>query len=383
MSLAFPVMAAAVLILLSLICWRWAPLPVALVSAGLAILAAWIRPRRMRPALPALALVGAGLVGLRLGLGDTAFPCSLRCEGGAPYGRILGLDVLWASLVGFAILALTAWRRRHRPVDAPTLAIAWILVGGSLAYLGLGLGLDVVCRHCLAVHTLVLALAAGALPDRGRWRGPAIAVVFALGLTATLLHLTPAPVPTQTVVTDPADRALIDRIEAVRTRPGEALAADLVIDLQCPVCARLHQRWEDALTAIPGLNLRTRLLVRDGDATAQDLARWTWAAAAQGAPAYRLVREALLGSPADVASADLRPRLTDLVDLDGLDRWLAAHGTAIDALIAEDQAHLRAWSADKRTPAVIFHRDDAVMDRIEGNVAPSTVAERARRLLNR
>lgn len=373
-------MAAVALILLSLACWRWAPLPVAVVSGGLALLAAWIRPRRMRPLLPLLAVVGLILVGLRLGLGDAAFPCSLRCEGGDTYGRILGIDVLWASLAGFALLALASWRRRHRPVGTPTLGLAWILVGASLAYLGLGLGLDVVCRHCLAVHTLVLATAAGALPDRGRWRAPAIAAVFALGLVATLLRLAPVSPQATTISNDPATRALIEGIEAVRTWPGEGLAADLVIDLQCPACARLHQRWEDALRAVPGLGLRTRLLVRDGDATAQDLARWTWAAAAQGEPAYRLVREALLGSPADLTSDDLRPRLADLVDLEGLDRWLAVHGAAIDTLIAEDQARLRAWAADRRTPAVVFHHDGIVLGRVEGNVAAAVVAERARSL---
>lgn len=362
--------------------WRWATEPLAALASLVALACAWVlagqgRGRRL---LPVLALLAAGLAALRLFGPETVFPCNIACDGGAAFSRIAGIDVLWLAGGGALLLALLAWRRRHRPVDQATALLAWLLAGGSLAYLALGWHLDLVCRHCLAVHTVILAAVAGAAPTRMRWL---LAITVAVMLVGGLLLAAGTPAPPSTVdLRDPALIAARDRIDDAR-RHGAAEAPvqiDLVLDLHCPICARRHRDWQRTATAVDGLSVTTRLLVRDHEPETHTLARWVYASAHQGEAAFQLALTALLGSPAGSTASELRPKLGEVVDVAALDAWLATHGPAVEALIAADQQLLIQLDAHRRTPTAVLRQGERIVERLSGDRDLTPLLERASKL---
>lgn len=370
-------------VLLAVLAWRWASEPLAVVASLVALTAAWLCARTGcgRRLLPIFALLAALLSALRLFGPEAAFPCNVACEGGGAFARIAGVDVLWLGLVGYSALALLAWRRRHRPVDQATAVLAWLLAGGSLAYLVLGWHLELVCRHCLAVHTVMVAAVAGASPTRWRWL---LAITTAVVLTTgLLLAVGPPPAPSAPMLLDHEQTIVRDRLDAAR-RHGPADAAvqiDLVLDLHCPICARRHRDWQRTTTAVSDVSVTTRILVRAHDVHGHALTRWIYASAHQGQPTFQLALSALLGSHAESTPEELRLKLSEVVDVDALDAWLIDHGAAVDALIAADQVLLRALNADRRTPTAVLRQGDRVLERVSGDRTLTPLVERAQRLL--
>jgi len=364
---------------LAVAAWRFAEPPVAATAAVIAVLAAWILAGngRGRRALPFLALFAAGLAALRLWGPEAAFPCQLRCEGLAEYGTLFGLPVLGFAVIGYSALALAAWRRRHLPVGPVTAILAWSLAGGSLAYIGVSCYLGVLCLHCFAVHTVVLAALAGA--GATRWR-VGLALVIAAALGSWIVLSTPTAAPTAVVTLSPSDEAARARIDANRSvGPADApLTLELIIDLHCPVCARRHQAWMQAARAMPGLRITTRLLVRPGEPSAAEFARWILGSGSQGGVTFQLALAGVLGAPVGTTIHDAIPRLAEVVETPALANWMEQHAAATAAVLANDQQLLHTWKADRRTPTALLRNNDGEIARVSGDVELTPIIDEAR-----
>jgi|GEM_PF-5332326 len=364
---------------LAVAAWRFTEPPVAGTATVIALLAAWILAGngRGRRALPFLALFAAALAALRLWGPEAAFPCQLRCEGVADYGTLFGLPVLGFAVVGYSALALAAWRCRHLPVGPLTAILAWSLAGGSLAYIGVSWYLSVICQHCFAVHTIVLAALAGV--GWTRWR-VLLALVVAAALGSWIVFSTPSAAPTATVTLSPSDesaRALLDANRSVGPQDA-ALTIEFVIDLHCAVCARRHHDWMRAARTIPGLRITTRLLVRAGEPTAAEFARWVLGSGSQGDITFQLALAAVLGAPAGATIHDAIPRLAEVVETPALANWMEHHEAAATALLASDQHLLNAWGANRRTPMALLRSRDGEIARVSGDVELTPLIEQAR-----
>ncbi len=365
---------------LAVAAWRFAEPSVAATAAIIAVLAAWILAGngRGRRALPFLALFAAALAALRLWGPESAFPCSLRCAGLAGYGTLFGLPVLGFAVVGCSVLALAAWRRRHLPVRPATAILAWSLAGGSLAYIGVSCYLGVLCQHCFAVHTVILAAVAGA--GVTRWRvGLALVIAAALG-TWIVLSTPTSAAPTSTVTLSPSEETACALIDANRSvGPLDApITLELIIDLHCPVCARRHQAWMQAARAVPGLRITTRLLVRPGEPAAAEFARWIFGSGSQGDVTFQLALAAVLGAPVGTTIHDAIPRLAEVVETPALAQWMEQHAAATAALLASDQQLLHIWKADRQTPTALLRNSAGEITRVSGDVELTPVLAEAR-----
>jgi len=364
--------------------WRFAPVPAALAGSALtlivAIIVGWRWPQAARAGLPALAMLAALIAALRLVPVPALWPCEVACAGGGHYQTLGGISVLWGSLVGLGAFATLVLRQRERdPLPAPTRALGWALIGASLYFLYLGWRLDVVCPHCLAVHTAVLALAGGLLRCAGAWReaaSPALAALLVAGLG---LHAAFHP----GVVRDTTDVDLLTDLAAPALSAGNKLAyasadsarrrgasaapvvLELVVDFQCPHCAAHHHDLLNALT--PALEAGTaelviRHLVRRSEPASLPLARWAMGAALEGQARYDLFVATMLGSKPGADPRQLRDRLAETIDPLHLEGLIDRHPGAIDRLVADDGKRLGALKATARTPQLI------AVDRATGSV---------------
>lgn len=378
--------------------WRFGPTAAALAGSLLALAASllvgWRWPQAARSGLPALGLATALIAALRLVPVPGLWPCEVACAGGGHYQTLGGVSVLWAAVAGALGLAALGLRERHRPTLSPwTRALGWAMIGASLYYLHLGLRLDLVCPHCLAMHTAVLA-GAGALlrgADR-RWATP-------LGIGATLvaalaLHAAFHP----GLVRDDADVDLLTSLPVPALSAGNKLAfatadsarrrgdstapvvLELVLDFQCPRCADTHP---DLLAALgPALagrraELVTRHLVRRSEPASLTLARWAAAAAIDGQARYDLYVAAMLGSRAGADARELRARLAELIDPLALEGAIERHQGAVDRLVADDARRLGELDATARTPQLIAvdRASGAVLKRWQGELPLAGIAE--------
>ena len=370
--------------------WRFAPVPAALAGSLLALTAAllvgWRWPQESRSGLPALGLLVALIAALRLVPVPGLWPCEVACAGGGHYQALGGVSVLWAVVVGALAFAGLGLSERDRPaLSTHTRALGWALIGGSLYFLLVGLRLEVVCPHCLAVHTAVLCCAGGLL--RGvAWRDAAATGVAAALIAALGLHAAFHP----GLVRDGADVDLLTDLQAPALSAGNKLAfatadsarrrgdseapviLELVVDFQCPHCAATHH---DLLTALaPALaagkaELVTRHLVRRSEPASLTLARWAAAAAMDGQVRYDLYVATMLGSRAGADARELRARLGEMIDPLSLEGLIERHAGAVDRLVAGDARRLGEVQATARTPQLI------AVDRASGAVLKRWLGE--------
>jgi hypothetical protein len=368
--------------------WRFAPANAGWTASGLTLLVALILGRRFpaaaRTALPALALLAALIAALRLIPGDAVWQCAVRCQGGGHYQELFHLSVLWpavAALVAFAGLCLRD--REAERLSAPTAALGWALVGASCYYLHLGWRLGLVCPHCLAVHTAVLACVGGLLRTLPAVPAAASAALAFLALHAAFhpgvvadsidVDLADDPRATATVLSA-ANKLAFATADAVR-RSGDATAPvvlELVLDLQCPVCARQHH--ELLATLAPALaakraELVVRHLVRRSEPGSQALGRWAFAAAMDGREAYEYYVGAMLGSRPGADARELRAHLAEAMDPLRLEVLADRHQAAIDRLLSQDAQRLIELKTPARTPQLI------AVDRASGAVLRRWVGE--------
>ena len=377
--------------------WRFAPVPAALAGALLALIAAlmvgWRWPHEARSGLPALGLLAALIAALRLVPVPGLWPCDVACAGGGHYQALGGVSVLWAAAVGALAFAGLCLRERHRPaLSLPARALGWALIGGSLYFLVIGWRLDVVCPHCLAVHTAVLGCAGGLL--RGvAWRDAATTGVAAALVAALGLHAAFHP----GLVRDGADVDLLTDLRAPALSAGNKLAfatadsarrrgdstapviLELVVDFQCPNCAAIHHELLNALApalAAGKAEVVTRHLVRRSEPASLTLARWAAAAAMDGQARYDLYVATMLGSRAGADARDLRARLGEMIDPLSLEGSIERHPGAIDRLVADDAKRLGEVQATARTPQLIAvdRASGAVLKRWQGELHLDEIA---------
>jgi len=377
--------------------WRFAPVPAALAGSLVALIAAliigWRWPQAARAGLPALGLLTALIAALRLVPVPGLWPCEVACAGGGHYQTLAGVSLLWAAVVGALAFAAACLRERHRPaLSLPTRSLGWALIGGSLYFIHLGLRLDLVCPHCLAVHTAALCCAGGLLRGEA-WRattasGLAAALIAGLGLhaafhpglvrdTADVDLLTSLPAPALSA----GNKLAFATADSARRRGDSAapVVLELVIDFQCPHCAATHHELMTALApflAAGKAELVTRHLVRRSEPASLTLARWAAAAAMDGQARYDLYLATMLGSRAGADARELRARLGEMIDPLALEGSIERHPGAVDRLVADDAKRLGELQATARTPQLIAvdRAGGAVLKRWQGDVPLGEIA---------
>ena len=365
----------------------WWPLPLALMLLTPEIIPA------LRPALPpGLALGLVALCALR-GLGF--WHCETGCQGGGHYHALAGIPVEWFGAGAYALLAALAVRdllRRGRA--AWTVRLAWLLLGGSAFFALVMEQLALDCRHCVAVHgsMLALVLALGRLPAGVRWWDcPRWAVIGFLALNFAFHHqavgdgppagttATPPLAGTQGSLRDgPAYRAIA---AAARLGPDTApYELELVVDLHCQVCARLHGPLITALRPLSeGAQARlavvTRHLTRASDPSSADLVAHLLAAAIMGPEHYRALLATVLGAPEGRDFAALNSRIAEVEDPAAITATLDANGPVIGLAMSDAGALLTRLQATGATPQLILTAaDGTVVQRWRGEVDPAAVA---------
>ena len=322
---------------------------------------------RLRVVTAGIAALPAALVAIRLA---GWWPCDVACQGGGFYQRLAGVDVLWAALVGYALLALTlahdAWRQPRW--SSFSVSLAGLLAGASLFYLWVAWSLGLVCPFCLTVHALVLAVLLAVAPDAA---GSAVGALLigSLGLNAAFHHQvrpditdSPGTTPAQPV-TDLATRADANRQRGAAAAP---LTVEYGYSLQCPHCATAHGPLLAALApaiAAGRVRLVFRPVVRPADPGSRLLAAWAFAAAARGPETFdrflveRLDTKANLGREELLA---LDPALPAFAAI-------AADGV-FEPLIDRDQTRLKHLAYRGATPFVVVLRDTTVLGRFAGEI---------------
>jgi hypothetical protein len=288
------------------------------------------------------------------------WPCDVACQGGAPYQYLFHIPVaclaVGAAVIGLALVRVASWR----------IAAAWafVLVGGSLYYLYLSWRIGLVCPYCLAVHGAIIPLAGLAFGRAaGRMRQ---ALVFAPALLAFALlaigyRIDRGPVvedgpPVGVVQPGTGDVAAVEHGRSLGAEHAP-LVADLVIDFQCPVCARIHGDLMQALA--PAIDSgRVEVVMRNpvhrGQPLSSTLARWALAAAAIDRESHTVVVAAMLGLKGDARETDARAKLAELADVVAIDRSAAAHEAAITKVLRSDQERLHEID-QPQTPVVVLH----------------------------
>jgi hypothetical protein len=362
--------------------WRWdGPLPELVSGAALclALVIGLAAPTAARWGLFAYGLVLAAVAPLaELG---ALWPCPAACAGGAPYAHLGGVSIAYlataAGLWWAAILRVDQVRGDpHHPVGRLARITVWAGAGIALFHLAVAAQLGMRCPYCLAVQTTVLAGACASVRDGAgwAWRG-AVAVLAFL-----LLHYVHHPeVHRDTVATvaapavDPAVLAQTDRILANRSRAtgvGPVWSAEIVIDLHCLSCARVHPRiLRLAPPSGAALAVTTRVLARPSRTGSVELARQAAAAAAIDARSFQLFLAVTLGSAEGMGWDDLRDRVGEVMDLRVLAEHARSHAAAIDRMLALDAAF-----AEGGTPQVVLRRPDgSEAGRWHGEIDPAVV----------
>jgi len=392
---AFPfIMAAAMPVLLPLLAllaagvWRFAPPSAGWTASGLTVMLAVVFghrfPRAARSSLPALAVVAILVTSLRLIPGDVVWQCAVHCQGGGHYQELFHISVLWPALLAYALFAALCLRDQHREqLASDTALLGWLMIGTSLYYLHLSLRLGIACPHCLAVHTSVLACAGGLL--RSLSVVPTLSTVAAAclvlhaafhpGLVSDTIDVDLASNPEATAtVLSPTNKMAFATADGIRRSGDRAapLVIELVLDLQCPICARQHHELMAALApALTGkrAELVVRHLVRKSEPASQTLGRWAFAAAIDGQQTYDFYIASMLGSRSGADPRELRTHLAEAIDPLLLDAIASRHQAAIDRLLAQDAQRLIELKAPARTPQLI------AVERSSGTILKRWVGE--------
>lgn len=120
-------------------------------------------------ALATSAGAAAIVIALRAAFATTPLACGNDCATAfaqSPYAAILGVPaLLWAAALHVVLLVTTwtwvLWPARRAWFGTAQIALVLALLGGSAAYLVIGLATGVRCRVCLALHVLALLAASG------------------------------------------------------------------------------------------------------------------------------------------------------------------------------------------------------------------------------
>jgi protein-disulfide isomerase len=383
----------------AIVCWRFAP---AFTAAGVAVAAlsgSWDVGRKLggdrrwlEHALALPLLVSA--LELLARHEPAWWPCDLACAGGKGYELLWGVPVV--AIAFGACLALQIalggchiWCRpkeaegeRPLPTPLPIQAAAWAMIGGSLFYLWTATRLELVCSQCFAFHTAVLALA-GPL-RRGHLRVFTRLAAMAVGFLALLAAYGPTlrvdlKPPEHHPPNDHAEVVWTERAEAGRTmgRADAPLTLELAIDFQCPHCA---DEWDGLMRAIaPEIaagHVRVTVLhvVRKYEPASESLARWAFAAAAEGR--HRDFVSAMIGSRAGATADELRrgPN-AQAIGLDAIAREADENDAGIAERMAGDYGELRRLRFAGATPlAVLLDRSRKELRRWSGDFDAAAVA---------
>lgn len=132
-----------------------------------------LAPSRARFTLGVALATAAGaaalVIAVRAAFATTPSACGDACATAfsqSPYAVVLGVPaLLWAAAL-HAVLLATHWAgvlapRRRAWLGSAQVALVLALLGGSAAYLVIGLATGVRCRVCLALHVLALVVAIG------------------------------------------------------------------------------------------------------------------------------------------------------------------------------------------------------------------------------
>jgi hypothetical protein len=369
----------------------WWPWPLALMLLAPAVVPA------LRPALPpGLALGLVALCALR-GLG--LWHCETGCQGGGHYHALGGLPVEWLGAGAYALLAALALRDLlARGRSAWTVRLAWLLLGGSAFFYLVMRQLGLTCWHCLAVHFSMLALVGALCPpwaglrwwDCLRWAALGFLTLnFAFhhqavgdgpALAPTTTGSAPAMAGSQGSLRDaPAYRAIG---AAARLGPEAApYELELVVDLHCQVCARLHGPILTALRPLTqGAEARlavvTRHLARASDPSSADLVAHLLAAAIMGPEHYRALLATVLGAPEGSDFAALASRIAEVEDPAAITATLDANGPVVGLAMSDAGALLTRLQATGATPQLILTAADGrVLQRWRGEVEPAEIAK--------
>ncbi|TVR40139.1 MAG: hypothetical protein EA402_14080 [Planctomycetota bacterium] len=245
---------------LTVLAWRQFPHPATLGLSALVLLliAIWTinQPQSWKLAIPILFL--AALVAPMISL-EALWPCGLACQGALHYSSFAGVPV-WAlglltySITFFLLLAgLRGDQQRFRLAGGILLALC---AGGSLWYLWLSWQLELLCNHCLALHTLALAAMICAVRLLSFER---LLTLVALGFFALHMVFHHQPVVDAAPVAAPISEQRADpEVAAAMSaamRIGEAQAEielHLVLDPICPHCRSVWRQLAEGLGPLIG-----------------------------------------------------------------------------------------------------------------------------------
>lgn len=309
------------------------------------------------------------------------WPCDVACQGGGFYQRVLGIDVLWAALLGYGVLAALVWHAALRRLhwSAAIGATTGLLAGTSLFYLGVAWQLDILCPFCLTVHGVMVAVLLAVAGDAA---GPtAICLLLGLlGTNAVFHHTAVADVVTapSAGIQAPASSSAAKRsaLADANRSLGQATApitVDYAFSLQCSHCAEQHQPLLDALApAIAAGRVRVimRPVVRPADAGSHWLAAWAFAAAEQSPEQFTTFVTKYLSTRGGLTREELLTLGDDLPARDA-----AAAGGIFDQLITSDQQTLRTLGYHGATPFVAVVKDGVVRGRSMRDLAIPALVE--------
>jgi len=359
---AVPVLLIAIPALLAVLAWSLLPAWAGFAATPLAIIGALIlglpghvgSPRRLA-VLAALATLTALAGALEFWPEDC-----VSCDGAPHYAKLFGVQVGYWAAGGYALLALISGLQAHRErLQAVAELAGWALIGASLWYLYVSLRLDLLCSHCMAVHSVVLCfiaplLGGGTLPFFTR-----ILTLLIGGLGLHALHhdiQSVAIEPDDTATTqqdiDPDDgeelstaqlRFLLRADHGRRFGQAQApLVCELLIGYHCPHCAELFPNLIDTLR--PAIaDGRLLLIIRQQYSPRilgmRRLPELGMAASASGS--FMDFVEAMMPSPADQRPEQIDALVAErlpALDLPGLS---GRYRVAIEALLAADRRQLQ------------------------------------------
>lgn len=347
---------------------------------------------RLRPILAMLAMAAAAIACLVRGAGWWA--CDVACQGGGWYRDLLGVPTVWPAAAAYALMGLLSLRAaRSGAWPSAAVPLAWALAGASAFFLWIAWRIGLACPFCFTVHGLVGVTVLLAWPwprDLHRILPPACALFAFLALNLTFHHdvvadvaiLPPvaAPAATAAAIADPAAA----RLEAVRCQ-GSATApllVTMVIEMHCPVCARLHPRLVAAFApalASGRVQVATRFLSRRRQPSGHELAAHVLAAGLERPELGRSVLAALLGVREGTGFSAASPLLDGVADPAAIAAIYTAHAAAIEDLLSADARWLAARGVQKVPTVLIEDRDGTRLGRWDGELDPAAVAAAAGR----
>ncbi|TVR14881.1 MAG: hypothetical protein EA401_03665 [Planctomycetota bacterium] len=362
-----------VLVMVTVAGWRWWPSPWWLIASVSCIVAGGaLRSRQQRSPLGIIALLFLAVILSPMISIPWLWPCGLDCQGLGHYARWGGMPTwLWGMLAYVTTLAcaLLAWRwpKGAGAWLAPAALIA--CAGASVYFLWLSWHLQVLCNHCLAIHTVILTALALNVWVIAWKTALAVGLITALALHAAFHPVqlgsaadSPDPDPGSLLHQTPAEDATYGILAAAMTMGDNNApwSAQLVLDPLCPHCRQAWQEVAHTLGPLVGsgdLRLRIRLRSNPRLELSRDLASWLVASAIIDSLPQHLPH--LIGHSQRVTSQQLQQRWSQegsSVALASLQRIAQLNDHTITHYLQAD----RQWIQDNRllttaTPVLLLH----------------------------